>query len=86
MKITRRCGSSPRQRGSVTGQTCPDIFELEDGRYLVIGKIPDEPHLLDELGQHDASIGVDEFAVVLPADVMHDAARDVLSKAPDHDQ
>ncbi|MFE1795225.1 hypothetical protein ACFW9L_03580 [Streptomyces sp. NPDC059517] len=37
MKIIRRIGSSPRERGSMTGETCPDIFELSDGNFAVIG-------------------------------------------------
>lgn len=37
MKIVRRIGASPRERGSVTGETCPDIFELSDGSFAVIG-------------------------------------------------
>ncbi|MER5480312.1 hypothetical protein ABT026_25575 [Streptomyces sp. NPDC002734] len=36
-KILRRIGASPRERGSVNGATCPDIFELEDGNFAVIG-------------------------------------------------
>lgn len=37
MKIVRRLGVSPRERGCTTGQTCPDIFELSDGSFAVIG-------------------------------------------------
>lgn len=37
LKIVRRVGASPRERGSSTGQTCPDIFELSDGNFAVIG-------------------------------------------------
>lgn len=37
MRIVRRIGSSPRERGSMTGDTCPDIFELSDGSFAVIG-------------------------------------------------
>lgn len=37
MKIVRRIGASPRERRSVTGETCPDIFELSDGNFAVIG-------------------------------------------------
>ncbi|MFC8514338.1 hypothetical protein [Streptomyces sp. NPDC057257] len=35
--IVRRLGDPPRQRGSVTGSSCPDIFELSDGNFAVIG-------------------------------------------------
>ncbi|MDL2075673.1 hypothetical protein QNN03_04405 [Streptomyces sp. GXMU-J15] len=37
MKIVRRLGATPRERGSASGQTCPDIFELENGDFAVIG-------------------------------------------------
>ncbi|MEU9331882.1 hypothetical protein AB0D49_01795 [Streptomyces sp. NPDC048290] len=36
-QIIRRLGVSPRLRGSTNGATCPDIFELEDGNFAVIG-------------------------------------------------
>lgn len=38
VKIVRRVGASPRERGSASGQTCPDIFELSDGNFAVIGR------------------------------------------------
>ncbi|MGH4034922.1 hypothetical protein ACQB60_39065 [Actinomycetota bacterium Odt1-20B] len=37
MKIVRRIGVPPRARGSLSGETCPDIFELSDGNFAVIG-------------------------------------------------
>jgi hypothetical protein len=37
VEIVRRIGDSPHARGSMSGQTCPDIFELSDGNYAVIG-------------------------------------------------
>ncbi|MET7730792.1 hypothetical protein ABZT02_05450 [Streptomyces sp. NPDC005402] len=37
MRIVRRIGASPRERGSMSGDTCPDIFELSDGNFAVIG-------------------------------------------------
>lgn len=37
VKIVRRIGVPPQQRGSLTGGTCPDIFELSDGSFAVIG-------------------------------------------------
>ena len=37
MKITRRLGVPPRERGSNGDITCPDIFELADGRFAVMG-------------------------------------------------
>ncbi|MFC9681645.1 hypothetical protein [Streptomyces sp. NPDC056948] len=35
--IIRRLGASPRERGSISGANCPDIFELTDGNFAVIG-------------------------------------------------
>ncbi|MFF7733830.1 hypothetical protein [Streptomyces sp. NPDC007984] len=37
MRIIRRIGASPRERGSTSGANCPDIFELADGSFAVIG-------------------------------------------------
>lgn len=37
LKIVRRIGASPRERGSMSGESCPDIFELSDGNFAVIG-------------------------------------------------
>lgn len=36
MTISRRLGASPRER-CIDSVTCPDIFELTDGRFAVIG-------------------------------------------------
>ncbi|MFF6878079.1 MULTISPECIES: hypothetical protein [unclassified Streptomyces] len=36
-QIIRRIGASPRERGSNSGANCPDIFELADGNFAVIG-------------------------------------------------
>ncbi|MER6385505.1 hypothetical protein [Streptomyces sp. NPDC001250] len=35
----RRIGSTPAERGSATGQSCPDLIEADDGDFLVIGKL-----------------------------------------------
>ncbi|MEV1025420.1 hypothetical protein [Streptomyces sp. NPDC050264] len=37
MKIVRRIGVPPSARGSTSGATCPDVFELSDGNFAVIG-------------------------------------------------
>jgi hypothetical protein len=80
MRIVRRYGASPAERGSATGQSCPDVLELDGGSFLVIGKAPGVPNIsARELSQHSASIGPDEQAVILPRDAMHAAARDIVS-------
>jgi hypothetical protein len=37
LSIYRRIGVAPHQRGSLSDETCPDIFELDDGDFAVIG-------------------------------------------------
>ncbi|WP_086723833.1 hypothetical protein [Streptomyces sp. NRRL B-24085] len=37
LHIKRRIGLPPQSRGSTCGATCPDVFELRDGRFVVIG-------------------------------------------------
>ena len=37
VEIVRRLGRTPQERGSLNNGTCPDIFELDDGRFAVIG-------------------------------------------------
>ena len=37
MEIVRRLGLTPQERGSLSNATCPDIFELSDGSFAVIG-------------------------------------------------
>jgi hypothetical protein len=37
MEIVRRLGRTPEERGSLSNATCPDIFELSDGTFAVIG-------------------------------------------------
>jgi hypothetical protein len=36
-RVVRRVGLPPAARGSATGCTCPDIFELADGNFAVVG-------------------------------------------------
>lgn len=81
MKITRRYGTSPAERGSATGQSCPDVLRLDTGDYLIIGKTPGIPNIsARELAEHGASIGPDEQAVILPAAVLHAAALDIAKE------
>jgi hypothetical protein len=78
VNIVRRYGTSPTERGSATGQSCPDVLELDTGDYLIIGKTPGVPNIsARELAQHGASIGPDEQAVIVPRDVVLAAARDI---------
>ena len=37
MEFVRRLGSTPHERGSLNNATCPDLFEMSDGNFAVIG-------------------------------------------------
>ncbi|MDQ0789667.1 hypothetical protein [Streptomyces sp. B3I8] len=68
MKIVRRIGASPRERGSATGQSCPDIFELTDGNFAVIGT--EATAQLDAELPPDASRADYERIVVITRDTL----------------
>lgn len=78
MKISRRYGDSPADRACLTDSNCPDVLRLDDGRYLVIGAIarPQPEHL----AEHGAGVGWGESAVVVPAEVMRAAAREIVGE------
>ena len=76
--ITRRLGSTPRARGSLDNGTCPDIFELADGRFAVIGT-----EATADLRGHlpaDAGVASYESIVVISRETLIHAKRDI----PDH--
>ncbi|MER5858348.1 hypothetical protein ACFV2Z_14640 [Streptomyces sp. NPDC059688] len=75
MKIVRRIGASPRERGSVTGQTCPDIFELQNGDFAVIGT--DRTAELDAELPSDAARADYERIVVITRDTLLRAKADI---------
>lgn len=71
----RRIGASPRERGSATGQTCPDIFELSDGSFAVIGT--DRTEALDGELPADAARAAYERIVVISRDTLIRAKVDI---------
>lgn len=74
-QIIRRIGTPPSARGSATGANCPDIFELSDGRFAVIGTdITDE---LDALLPADASRADYERIVVVTRETLIHAKADI---------
>lgn len=73
--IKRRIGASPRQRGSLDGNTCPDIFELTDGSFAVIGA--DRTHALDGKLPADAGRSSDERIVVITRETLIRAKLDI---------
>lgn len=75
MKIVRRVGASPRERGSSTGQSCPDIFELNDGDFAVIGREA-TTELESELPS-DAARADYERIVVISRETLVRAKRDI---------
>ena len=75
VSIVRRLGDSPRQRGSMTGETCPDLFELSDGDFAVIGT--DRTEELDALLPESAARADCERTVVITRDTLLRAERDI---------
>ncbi|MFF4275845.1 hypothetical protein [Streptomyces sp. NPDC001536] len=73
--IVRRLGDSPRQRGSLTAESCPDLFELSDGSFAVIGT--DRTEELDGLLPADAARADYERIVVITRDTLLRAKRDI---------
>ncbi|MES5818387.1 hypothetical protein [Streptomyces sp. RG80] len=74
-RIVRRIGPSPRARGCETGQTCPDIFELSDGNFAIIGTEATEQ--LDSELPPDAARADYERIVVISRDVLIRAKADI---------
>ncbi|MFJ6900348.1 hypothetical protein [Streptomyces hokutonensis] len=75
MRIVRRVGASPRERGSASGQTCPDIFELSDGDFAVIGR--EATAELDSELPPDAARADYERIVVISRETLVRAKRDI---------
>lgn len=75
MKIVRRVGASPRERGSVSGQSCPDIFELSNGDFAVIGR--EATMELDPELPADAARADYERIVVITRETLVRAKRDI---------
>jgi len=74
--IKRRIGPNPHKDGTTTsGEAgCPDIFELNDGRFAIIGI--DKTELILGFLPDDTNCGPDEKIVVID--------RHVLIKAKDN--
>lgn len=74
-RIGRRVGIPPSARGSATNCTCPDIFELADGNFAVIGT-DRTAELRDQLPP-DAGVAPYESIVVITRDTLLAAAKDL---------
>jgi hypothetical protein len=71
----RRLGSTPRERGSREELSCPDVFELSDGRFAIIGT--DMTDELRGLLPADAGVAGYERIVVITRDTLLHAKRDI---------
>ena len=66
MNITRRLGPDPHANGAQTSslQGCPDILELEDGDFAIIGV--DITHAATRRLRFSANCGPDERIIRIP--------------------
>jgi hypothetical protein len=73
--IKQRLGLPPRQRRCLTNTSCPDIFELYDGRFAVIGT--DMTRELTPTLPDDAGVAECERIVVIPRETLILAKPDI---------
>lgn len=76
----RRIGTTPAERGSTGQNNCPDVIELDDMSYLVIGTTVTEPASIAGLADLGASVAPYETAVIVPRDCIHAAARQLATE------
>jgi hypothetical protein len=73
--VVRRLGKTPQERGSLSNVTCPDIFELSDGSFAVIGT--DKTEDLDRVLPADAGRADYERIVVITRETLIAARGDI---------
>ncbi|MEV2217830.1 hypothetical protein AB0H86_41470 [Streptomyces sp. NPDC050997] len=73
--VVRRIGDPPKLRGSQTSETCPDLFELSDGNFAVIGT--EATAALDPQLPADAARADHERIVVISRETLIRAKRDI---------
>jgi hypothetical protein len=78
VEFVRRLGRTPQERGSLNNGTCPDIFELSDGRFAVIGT--DLTEDLEGKLPPDAGRADHERIVVITRETLVSAKRDIPRK------
>ena len=72
----KRIGPDPHKNGTTPNSSgCPDIWELEDGDFIVIGK--DETESLKNKLPPSASCGYEERLVRVPRRILVDARNDI---------
>ncbi|MFI7374321.1 hypothetical protein ACIBSW_29955 [Actinoplanes sp. NPDC049668] len=75
MEFVRRLGRSPRERGSLNNGTCPDVFELSNGDFAIIGT--DVTETLEFKLPADAARADYERIVVVSRETLLAAKRDI---------
>jgi hypothetical protein len=75
LKIVRRIGVPPRARGSLSGNNCPDVFELSDGNFAVIGT--EATAVLEKELPPDASRAEYERIVIVSRETLVRAKADI---------
>jgi hypothetical protein len=78
VSVARRLGSRPVERGCDTQATCPDVFELASGNFLVIGTERTADNVRDLPA--DAGCGADERMVELPREVFFASLRHLAAE------
>jgi hypothetical protein len=73
--VLRRVGLSPIARGSASTATCPDIFELADGNFAVVGT--DRTGDMRNLLPSDAGVASYEKIVVITRETLMAAVNDL---------
>lgn len=73
--VLRRVGVPPAARGSATSCTCPDIFELADGNFAVVGT--DRTGEMRDLLPSDAGVASYEKIVVITRETLMAAIKDL---------
>jgi hypothetical protein len=76
--FVRRLGKSPQERGSLSQSSCPDIFELSNGSFAVIGT--DMTDELDGSLPADASRADYERIVVITRETLIAAHGDIPAR------
>lgn len=75
VEFVRRLGVPPQERGSASNGTCPDIFELSDGNFAIIGT--DMTAELTPKLPADAAVADYERIVVVSRATVLSAKRDI---------
>lgn len=76
MKVVRRIGKTPAELGNTTGVSgSPDILELDDGAFAVIGV--DITEQVGDLGSVGARCAPDERVVRIPRNTLTAAKNDI---------